>query len=108
MLDVVCRLSHRLYYNLTCKIETSEKAEHQWQFEKQFSSSSFPKNEDEYVITIFWVNNFDMRVDSQIGSNSINTNHMVAFQKESLARIIHQQAEFLQIDQNIITIINPY
>ena len=49
-----------------------------------------------------------MRVDSQIGFNSINTNHMVTFQKESLARIIHQQAEFLQIDQNIITIINPY
>lgn len=79
MLDVICRLSHCLYYNLTCKIETSEKAKHQWQFEKQFSSSSFPKNEDEYVITIFWVDNFDMRVDSQIGFNSINTNHMVTF-----------------------------
>ena len=41
-----------------------------------------PSNQGETVITAFWLENFDMDVESAIGGGAINTTHMVVFQEE--------------------------
>ena len=68
-------------YNLTCEIETAlaEKAQ-------QFSLNDSllpiqPVDIDSYVLTVFWVDNFDVKVETQTGATSVNTTHMVAFQE---------------------------
>jgi len=39
-------------------------------------------DDDSYILTVFWADNFDVMVDRQIGSTSVNTTHMVAFQEK--------------------------
>ena len=41
-----------------------------------------PSNQGETVITAFWLENFDMDVESATGGGAINTTHMVVFQEE--------------------------
>ena len=40
-----------------------------------------PADTDSYVLTVFWVDNFDVKVETQTGATSVNTTHMVAFQE---------------------------
>ena len=42
-----------------------------------------PINEYDYVLTVFWVDNFDKKVEKQTGSIFVNTTHMIAFQERS-------------------------
>ena len=88
MKDFASQLRHCLDYNLTCEIETTETSKFPLLFGSQSSSSSLAKNEDEYVLTVFMSNRFDMKAGNQIGFNSINGIHMIVFQKECLACII--------------------
>jgi len=39
-----------------------------------------PSSQDKYVLTVFLVDNFDVKVERQIGATSLHTTHMVAFQ----------------------------
>ena len=79
--DILNRLGHCLTYNLTCEIETAlaEKAQ-----ELSLKNSLLPiqpADIDSYVLTIFWVDNFDIKVETQTGATSVNTTHMLAFQE---------------------------
>ena len=40
-------------------------------------------NEYDYVLTVFWVDNFDIKVEKQTGSTSVNTTHIIALQERS-------------------------
>ena len=40
-----------------------------------------PVDIDSYVLTVFWVDSFDVKVETQTGATSVNTTHMVAFQE---------------------------
>ena len=42
-----------------------------------------PINEYDYVLTVFWVDNFDKKVEKQTGSTFVNTTHMITFQERS-------------------------
>ena len=42
-----------------------------------------PAGINSYVLMVFWVDNFDMKVATQTGVTSVNTTHMVAFQENS-------------------------
>ena len=79
--EIVNRLGHCLTYNTTCEIETAlaEKAQ-----KLSLSGSKLPlcaADNNSYVLTVFWVDNFDVKVERQTGSTSLNTTHMVAFQE---------------------------
>ena len=44
------------------------------------------------VLTVFWVDNFNIKVERQKGKNSINTTYFEAFQEESnLTNLRHGQ-----------------
>ena len=82
VVEIVNRLGHCLTYNTICEAETTFAAKAQ-----QLLSNSFlplhPINEYDYVLTAFWVDNFDIKVEKQTGSISVNTPHMIAFQERS-------------------------
>ena len=79
--DILNRLGHYLTYNLTCEIETAlaEKAQ---QLSLKYSLLPIqPADIDSYVLTVFWVDNFDVKFETQTGATSVNNTHMVAFQE---------------------------
>ena len=79
--DILNRLGHCLTYNLACEIETAL-AEKALQFSLKDSLLPIqPADIDSYVLTVFWVDNFDVKVETQTGATSVNTTHMVAFQE---------------------------
>ena len=82
MVEIVNRLGHCLTYNTTCEAETAFAVRVQ-----QLLSNSFltlrPINEYDYVLTVFWVDNFDIKAEEETGSTSVNTTHMIAFQERS-------------------------
>ena len=44
--------------------------------------------DNEAVLTFFWADNFDMKVETQTGKRNINSTHMVAFQELSQMSVI--------------------
>ena len=46
---------------------------------------------DTTVLTFFWVDNFDMNIETQTGHGAINSTHMIAFQEESPLTFAPQQ-----------------
>ena len=52
---------------------------------QQLLSNSFlplrPINEYDCVLTVFWVDNFDIKVEKQTGSTFVNATRMIAFQE---------------------------
>jgi hypothetical protein len=96
VIDIVSRQGHCLDYNTTCEIETAQAVKSQLLSENCSSLPLIPKDSNNYVLTVFWVDNFDMKVESQTGCNSIHTTHLVAFQEESpgsISRTMHVSME---------------
>ena len=83
VVEIVNRLGHCLDYNTTCEIETAQAVKSQLLSQSCSSLPLLPSDPSNYVLTVFWVDNFDVKVERQTGSNSINTTHLVAFQEKS-------------------------
>ena len=70
-------------FYLTCEIETSQA---KLSVERQTNNSVLqllPKDGIAYVLTYFWVDNFDKLIESMKGGGSVHSKHMVAFQEPS-------------------------
>ena len=39
------------------------------------------RTENDFVLTVFWANNFNMKVEAQCGGGEININHLMVFQE---------------------------
>ena len=80
VVEIVSKLGHCLTYNTTCEAETAFAVKAQ-----QLLSNSFlplrPINEYDCVLTVFWVDNFDIKVEKQTGSTFVNATRMIAFQE---------------------------
>ena len=50
-----------------------------------------PKMDNDVVLTNFWVDNFDINVDTPTAGGAINSTHLLAFQEESDERILGTQ-----------------
>ena len=50
-----------------------------------------PKMDDDVVLTYFWVDNFDINVDTPTGGGAMNSTHLLAFQEESDETILRTQ-----------------
>ena len=74
-------LGHCIDYNLVCEIETAEAAQQIANCSGALSIK--PVSSNQSVLMYFWVDNFDMNLETQIGHGAINLTHMVAFQEES-------------------------
>ena len=82
VVDILSKLGHCLTYNLTCEIETTLAAKAQELSVNDTFLPLRPSSQDKYVLTVFWVDNFDVKVERQIGATSLHTTHMVAFQEK--------------------------
>ena len=80
VMEIVNRLGHSLTYNTTCEAETSFAAKAQQQLSNALLPLR-PLNQDG-VLTVFWVDNFDVKAERQTGSTSVHTTHMIAFQEK--------------------------
>ena len=79
--DILNRLGHCLTYNLTCEKEAALAGKAQQLSLKDSLLPIQPADIDSCVLTLFWVDNFDVKVETQTGATSVNTTHMVAFQE---------------------------
>ena len=86
ILDIVHKLGNCLDYNSVCEIET---AQAQLVQEKAMTTSILtirPETSEETIYTQFWVDNFDTKVDNQVGGGSIHTTHLMAFQSGTISK----------------------
>ena len=90
--DILNRLGHCLTYNLTCEIETALAENAQQLSLKDLLLPIQLADIENYVLTVFWVDNFDVKVETQTGATSVNTTHMVTFQ-ENCANSLKQTPE---------------
>ena len=93
VIDIVNRLGHCINYNTTCEIETALAKKTMIDAETSSCLQLIPTT-SKFLLTVFWVDNFDVKVERQSGKNSIHTTHLVAFQKPD---------EFLKINQESVT-----
>lgn len=83
VVEIVSQMGHCLNYKATCEIKTAQAVKAQ-KVAKDFGSLPLsPSSSKHYVLTVFWVDNFDIKVERQQGSNCVNTTHLVAFQEEN-------------------------
>lgn len=78
------KLGHCISYDNTCEIETAY-AEAALLQSKSSVILPLKPSPDNEVFTFYWVDNFDVTVDTQTGGGACNTTHLVAFQETSLA-----------------------
>ena len=105
--QIMNKLGHSIGYNKVCEIETSL-AELAIHISEEFNVLPLsPTGKEEIVPTFYWVDNFDVKVEKQIGgSGSVNTTHPMAFQEvpnttEANITIRKQKIEFLWINQDL-------
>ena len=72
--QIMNKLGHSISYNKVCEIETSLAELVIHKFEEFKVLPLLPSGEEEIVPTFYWVDNFEVKVEKQIGgSGSVNT-----------------------------------
>ena len=81
--QVMNHLGHCIDYNLVCEIETAQAEAAECIAKSSSALPIKPISSSDCVLTYFWVDNFDMNLETQTGHGALNSTHMVAFQEES-------------------------
>ena len=84
-------MGHLISYYLACEIDTAQALKSQKLSEMSTSVTLKPKMDNDVVLTNFWVDNFDINVDTPTAGGAINSTHLLAFQEESDERILGTQ-----------------
>ena len=66
-------------YNFVCEIETAQAETAQMLATESGALPLKPASRTETVLTCFWVDNFDMNLETQPGKGALNSTHLVAF-----------------------------
>ena len=66
-----------------CQIETAQAEIVRQLYDEGTSPGLRTLTADDSVFTYFWANNFDKKVDSEKGTNIIDSTHLINFQEES-------------------------
>ena len=77
------RFGHSISYDKVCDIELAQALKAQTLAEENTGLPLKPATESDTVLTVFWVDNFDMNVETQTGGGAINITTMMAFQEVS-------------------------
>ena len=83
VIDIIHKLCHCMSYNLTSKTETAQAKFFLLAATQTTLLPLIPATPSNTVFTYFWANNFDMNIERMVGRGSVNTTHLVAFQKWS-------------------------
>ena len=82
---VANRLGHCISYDTVCEIETAQAMKAQQLAAQSSVLPLVPNNDDGVVLTYFWVDNFDIKIEKQTGTGSVNTTHLVAFRESNIS-----------------------
>ena len=83
VIQVMNRFGHSISYDQVRDIELAQAQKAQIIADKNTSLPLRPATNDEFVMTVFWVDNFDIKVEAQTGGGSVNITTMMAFQEVS-------------------------
>ena len=78
-IQITNHLGHCIDYNLICEIETAQAETAQFLANMSGVLPVKPAKPNTAVLTYFWVDNFDMIIETQTGHGAINSTHMIAF-----------------------------
>ena len=76
------KLGHCISYDLSCEIETALSEASLIRIQETSILPIKPTG-NETIVTVFWVDNFDVKVERQSGGGSVNTTHLMAFQERN-------------------------
>ncbi|KAG1711251.1 hypothetical protein GQR58_002553 [Nymphon striatum] len=76
------KFGHCMAYDLCCEIETSL-SEASVAKSKETSLLPIVPEGSQTVLTVFWVDNFDVIVEKNLGGGAVNTTHLMAFQEQA-------------------------
>lgn len=79
--QITHRLGHSISYGKTCEIELAQAQKAQELAKLSSMLPLKPITALDYVLTVFWADNFDMNVEAQCGGGAIDITHMMAFQE---------------------------
>ena len=89
--EILNRLGHYISYKITCEIETAQAVKAQLLASQSTALPIVPLSKMNRVLTVFWVDNFDIKVEREKAKNSKNTTNIVAFQEESDLTYVHHE-----------------
>ena len=81
LIDILSKFGSCISYNYVCDVETAYAEVAQEKAKLGFTLPIQPILRELAIFSHFWVDNFDVLIDKQSGGGSINTTHIVAFQK---------------------------
>ena len=81
IVKIAHRFGHSISYNTVCEIETEQAMKAQELSSRVSVLPIIPQSDDEYALTYFWVDNFDIKFDKTSGAGSVHTTHLAAFQE---------------------------
>ena len=94
-IQILHRLGSCIDYNFVCEIKTAQAETAQILAIESGALPLKPASRTETVLTYFWVDNFDMKLDTQTGKGALNSTHLVAFQEESQNSVARNNKIFL-------------
>lgn len=83
VIQITNRLGHSISYYKTCEIEHAQAQKAQILAKKSSALPLKPSTSNDFVLTTFWVDNFDMKVETQAGGGALNITTLMAFQEET-------------------------
>ena len=99
--QITHQLGHSISYGKTCEVELAH-AQKAQELAKQSSILPLkPATENDFVLTVFWVDNFDINVEAQCGGGAVNITHLMAFQE------VTDATENISTKVNLIKSKNP-
>ena len=81
---ILSHLSHCIDYKTVCQSETAETEVARQLYQEGASPGLRPISEDDVILTHFWADNFNKKLESDKGNDMINSTHFVKFQEKAV------------------------
>ena len=81
---ILSHLDHCIDYKTVCQSETAETEIARQLYQEGAYPGSRPISEDDVVLTHFWVDSFNKKLESDKGNDMINSTHLVKFQEKAV------------------------
>ena len=100
VVDIVNKLGHSISYNRTCEIETAQAEAANRCRQSGDILQLRPETPNDIVLTYFWADNLDKKIDSVDGGGMIHMTTLVAFQEKSINVIKTVKKKVLNIQKS--------
>ena len=97
--DILHNFGHSLSSGDVRSIELAQALKSQIIANESSSLPLRPVTESDFVLSVFWVDNFDVKMDSQKGNGMVNMTTMMAFQEISSISTFVQKEMYISISQ---------